>query len=54
MKRLVFLTLLAFLLAGCASDQGRPGGYWRNQNMDWECHKLNTIGWSAGKSPCEL
>jgi PBP1b-binding outer membrane lipoprotein LpoB len=54
MKRLVVMILLAFFLAGCASDQGRPRGYRWDSDAAWECHKINSLGWSAGKPPCDF
>jgi hypothetical protein len=52
MKPLVFMILLAILLAGCASTQGGSGGYGQSRNTSLECQKIQAGGWGVGNSPC--
>jgi len=51
MKRLAVMILLAFLLAGCASNQGSSGGSGGNYGASWECHKIQAGGWGTGVGP---
>ncbi len=52
MKGFAFILLLALLLSCCATNQDRSRGNSRDQDAVWECHKLQSLGWAASRSPC--
>ena len=52
MKGFALMLLLALLLSSCATYEDRSRGNSADQDAAWECHKLQSLGWGASRSPC--